>query len=832
MPQTWTEKAREQASRYHPLDISWQTLSANITPKWEEVRSRADQIGTPKAQELRKAIDDLLFGIMNGGADAFRQSGTWISKVAASLRLDVASDREYNLSWQVPKLKEQLDRLEADIKAGKNAIPTIDRAIEALKALGTAKADLRVRSNPSGARIYVDGKYTGKKTSYTLEAAPGEHTVVVHKDGYYTPPVRTVTLRPGIQKSVIFTLDKIEQPQPEPQQPEMDLKTAAILTHDFIKYKLHENLWGVLKLFIDKSALRQYIESRGYSWSDYENVTGITMSKWAGTSMMIGGGVNRVLPKVSEETAAVVAKENAGEAIAKMGAELNKNPRAFIQELETLTNDQLVALYKALDEDVAGRILHADINRAFGKYGTAKAARGMIAAIKAAHPDLIGFLNVLSKAAIGVFVITEIPNLFQFSILSLSEMSDTLRKEFTGYTISLGNLHKTFDKQMGDEDFIGARQTLAEIKKLRDTFAGSLSRNRPELFAASVPETVIEYVTFQHGKARKNIKNVYDSFSVLLDVEDSRIAAAERQLADVQPEGATLKVASYPKGADIFINGPGVQAQTPHTFKDLKPGEYSVWVHLKGYKTSELRTVKLEAGGYDEESFPLEKGEPDEGRITLTSEPTHAKVYVNGKYAGITPFNQAYPVGDYTIGLMLDGYEPVDYTVHLGKGDVFEKSPTLTESATGPENKGKGYLAFNPTPYNARIKVGLTWQDYPGPQMVMLPPGTYNVLVRADGYKDYETSVNILSGSVVPLDVLLEKETPPEEEKPPEEQKQTAWRVDVASEPPGAKILVNGFFTGKWTPDFVLLNPGDYTISVEKSGYEPESEDITLEEFD
>lgn len=65
-----------------------------------------------------------------------------------------------------------------------------------------------------------------------------------------------------------------------------------------------------------------------------------------------------------------------------------------------------------------------------------------------------------------------------------------------------------------------------------------------------------------------------------------------------------------------------------------------------------------------------------------------------------------------------------------------------------------------------------------------------------------------------------------EEEEP---EKRTVPRIDITSTPSGAKISVDGSFTGKWTPDFVLLEPGTYEVTLDKSRFKTWRGIITLE---
>jgi hypothetical protein len=68
-----------------------------------------------------------------------------------------------------------------------------------------------------------------------------------------------------------------------------------------------------------------------------------------------------------------------------------------------------------------------------------------------------------------------------------------------------------------------------------------------------------------------------------------------------------IEVKSTPSHAKIYINGIDTQKFTTWTFNDLRPGNYKVYVTLEGYKTPEIKTVKVAAGKTMKLNFNLKK---------------------------------------------------------------------------------------------------------------------------------------------------------------------------------------------------------------------------------
>ena len=76
---------------------------------------------------------------------------------------------------------------------------------------GKGKGKLACASKPAGAEVWVDGKYTGKKTpvaiSSALELAAGKHKVVFKLNGKSSSPQEIV-----IQANQTFVLKGVEIP--------------------------------------------------------------------------------------------------------------------------------------------------------------------------------------------------------------------------------------------------------------------------------------------------------------------------------------------------------------------------------------------------------------------------------------------------------------------------------------------------------------------------------------------------------------------------------------------------------------------------------------------
>jgi hypothetical protein len=73
------------------------------------------------------------------------------------------------------------------------------------------------------------------------------------------------------------------------------------------------------------------------------------------------------------------------------------------------------------------------------------------------------------------------------------------------------------------------------------------------------------------------------------------------------------------------------------------------------------------------------------GSLVIQSQPSGAAITVNGMSRGKTPLTiGALPAGDYTVGLALDGYEPVSLQVRVTVGERSTSATSLTASGRQP----------------------------------------------------------------------------------------------------------------------------------------------------
>ncbi|HWQ68219.1 MAG TPA: PEGA domain-containing protein [Methanospirillum sp.] len=186
------------------------------------------------------------------------------------------------------------------------------------------------------------------------------------------------------------------------------------------------------------------------------------------------------------------------------------------------------------------------------------------------------------------------------------------------------------------------------------------------------------------------------------------------------PNYGTIRVSSYPAGADVYVDGTlrgktivskGVDYKTDYLFiSGLADGIHTVVLKLNGYKvatkTVETGSGKVAAGSVDvtmdpiapdpdlkstltspavSSQAPTPVSTPAEGALIIESVPSGAHILMNGTVQGVTPKKiDNLPAGKYVFSLQLIGYTPVTTRVDIMPGQNVNRTINLSQIATPP----------------------------------------------------------------------------------------------------------------------------------------------------
>jgi eukaryotic-like serine/threonine-protein kinase len=256
----------------------------------------------------------------------------------------------------------------------------------------------------------------------------------------------------------------------------------------------------------------------------------------------------------------------------------------------------------------------------------------------------------------------------------------------------------------------------------------------------------------EHAALLKFMRNAPANVRVVDDIlyDDAPVATAETSDNGAHPVPAkgrsALHVVTDVLGANAALFGPAehklFDCQTPCSFNNLDPSEYSLQIHKDGYVPVQT-ALQLYAGETKDQKIHLEslaKG------LFVSSHPANADIFINGaKQSGQTPATLPLAPGQYDIVIRLNGYEP-----YAGHVQVKENIQTTLE--TELREKSQVHVAWaqvNSSPSGAEIFVDGVPSNQTTPARVQIPAGTHIIALRLNGYQVAERRVQASEGGTV-----------------------------------------------------------------------------------
>ncbi len=272
----------------------------------------------------------------------------------------------------------------------------------------------------------------------------------------------------------------------------------------------------------------------------------------------------------------------------------------------------------------------------------------------------------------------------------------------------------------------------------------------------------------------------------------------------------TIYAQSSPAGAALYLNG-NFYGYSPLTIPNLMPGSYSMKASLAGY-TPDTRIIYVYAGQTAPYYPVLQQSPPaprSTGTVTVTSNPDHALLYVDGTYQGKVPLTVTLYPGSHALRLTLPGYN--DYTAN-----VYVNANT-NQNLNGVMATGvSGTVAVTSLPGAAVYMDSTPQGNLPASGLLTLSNvanGNHLFKVTATGYNDWINSVYVQPNVVTPINAAL---TPVGTNPTPAP---ATGGLTIVSAPSGAEVYVDNLFKGYTPATLTDIAPGQHQVLLQYSGY-------------
>ncbi len=266
------------------------------------------------------------------------------------------------------------------------------------------------------------------------------------------------------------------------------------------------------------------------------------------------------------------------------------------------------------------------------------------------------------------------------------------------------------------------------------------------------------------------------------------------------PALPAFTILSVPPGANVYINGT-YEGVTPLTL-NLTPGTYEVKLIKKGYENY-TTTVTINPGQTTVINAQLT---PQPASLTINSNPSGAKVYVDGDYRGTTPLTLNLTPGTHSIKLTKQDYQDYTTTITLNPGESKTISVTLTPAF--------GYLSVDSSPAGAKVYVDGSYIGDTPIENYKLSIGQHSLKITKQGYQDYTTTIILNPGDSKTLNIEL---TP------------IFGYLTINSNPSGATVFIDGTKIGKTPIEKHKILTGTHRVLVKMNGYHEESFNVLIQ---
>lgn len=278
-------------------------------------------------------------------------------------------------------------------------------------------------------------------------------------------------------------------------------------------------------------------------------------------------------------------------------------------------------------------------------------------------------------------------------------------------------------------------------------------------------------------------------------------ATIEIPKVNLKPRFGYWQISSTPIGADVFLNGKNVGV-TPLNKQIIQSGIHEVTVRKANYYDHK-ESLRIADG--DEKTLNIALKEAF-GDLAITSDPSDAKVFIDNKEVGKTPYrNPQMPSGTFNVRIAKELHADANEVITIVDGKKTDRFIALTKnygtlkiSAQGSQISINGKVVGSNT-YSAN-----------------LAPGEYKVKATRDKHLDDERIAFVMIGQTEDITLMP---------KP----KQGAVSITTTPfETRGAEIFIDGVKQKQTTPATIPLLIGSYNLTVKKAGYIDVSQAVTI----
>jgi hypothetical protein len=303
-------------------------------------------------------------------------------------------------------------------------------------------------------------------------------------------------------------------------------------------------------------------------------------------------------------------------------------------------------------------------------------------------------------------------------------------------------------------------------------------------------------------------KEGYDTFENWYDMTDNNTQTVMPTLKENKPKYGTVVVDADVPDAEVYIDGNKHPDNTPAVIQNVIEGMHVIEVR-KAPALPWKQTVQVTAGGQTKVRADLSATlSGGVGVVRVLSDAQGARAFIDGTDMGPVPVDiKDVKAGEHIVQVKAPSMQTGEKKVTVAAG-----SSQIVKFDLNPEAAGdNGILKVV-----SMVPEALVFIDGAAvgkvPQEKKVSAGEHPVVVRLDGYKQFEQKVRVEAGQSVTVQATL---------KP-------VGRLRILSTPSQATVMINGMAAGK-TPLDQEVETGETVVRIEMPGFQAFEQTLTIE---
>jgi hypothetical protein len=302
-------------------------------------------------------------------------------------------------------------------------------------------------------------------------------------------------------------------------------------------------------------------------------------------------------------------------------------------------------------------------------------------------------------------------------------------------------------------------------------------------------------------------KQGFDDYAAWIDVKDNQVQTFAPILVGKAKYGTIVVEADVPD-AEVLIDGNKHPDNTPAVISNVPDGVHIIEVR-KAPAPPFKAPVNVVAGQQVKVSAQLAAGlASGVGVVRVLSDAEGARAFIDGTDMGPVPVDiKDIKAGDHIVQVKAPGFQPAERHVTVTAGGSQIVKFDLNTEAAGDQ----GLLKVVSSVPEAMVFIDGA-QIGKVPQERRVSPGEHPVVVRLDGFKQFEQKVMLEAGKTVTVQAELK----------------AVGRLRVLSTPAKATVMINGLAVGP-TPLDTEVEVGETVVRIEAAGFQPFEQTLSIQ---